>query len=312
MQMVTRVATTADVPIIQRIVDAYQLSFDANEKRLGEAEALELIEGFFEPATTLLCRQGSSVDWDSFISLHPDENRERFYLDLYFLPDCTNLDDPFSLALSIARDLHPQWRLWLGVHRKDERYREMLERRGFSILRKYWLMEVELAGIESAHLPQGLHLEEVDFLDDQRRHDFWRVHQDSFSGHFGFKAREFENWSELLLRNVENMKNRVWLLSSGREPVGFVECTEELLHEETAYVAGLGVRQQFQGRGYGETLLRFVIRHEFDLGRKKLALNVDTGNESGALRLYEKVGMKPISEWHQYENLDWAQEEKSL
>jgi predicted GNAT family acetyltransferase len=33
---------------------------------------------------------------------------------------------------------------------------------------------------------------------------------------------------------------------------------------------------------------------------------VDAGNESGALRLYEKVGMKPISEWHQYENLNWS------
>lgn len=28
-------------------------------------------------------------------------------------------------------------------------------------------------------------------------------------------------------------------------------------------------------------------------------LNVDTGNESGALRLYEKVGFKPESSWIQ-------------
>jgi ribosomal protein S18 acetylase RimI-like enzyme len=42
------------------------------------------------------------------------------------------------------------------------------------------------------------------------------------------------------------------------------------------------------------------------LGRSKLCLSVDAGNESGALRLYEKVGMKPISEQHHYEDLNWS------
>jgi hypothetical protein len=30
-----------------------------------------------------------------------------------------------------------------------------------------------------------------------------------------------------------------------------------------------------------------------------LELNVDTGNETGALKLYEKVGLKPESSWIQ-------------
>jgi predicted GNAT family acetyltransferase len=44
------------------------------------------------------------------------------------------------------------------------------------------------------------------------------------------------------------------------------------------------------------------------MGFRSLCLNVDAGNESGALRLYEKVGMKAISEWHQYENPQWLEQ----
>lgn len=309
MSIVVRNTTLADIPLIQRIVDAYQHSFDPDEKRMGEGEARELVEGFFEPSTTLLCRSEANDDWDSLISLHPDVNRSRFYLDLYFLPECNILEEIFSLALKRARDEHPDWQLWLGVHKKDDRFREVLERRGFSILRKYWLMEMNLDEITSFNLPADHSIVEVNIHERGEREKFWQIHQDSFGKHFGFKERSFDDWSELLLRNAETMRIRVWLLMIQGEATGFVETSEELIHEDTGYVAGLGVRQGFQGRGFGEILLRFAISHESSLGRRKLALNVDTGNESGALRLYEKVGMKPISEWHQYENPQWSTEE---
>ena len=273
---------------------------------MSESEVREMLEGFFEPSTTLLCRSESVKEWDSLIALHPDENRERFYLDIYFRPECQILDEVFSRAIEIASDLHPDWRLWLGVHKLDLRYKELLHQRGFSILRKYWTMEMELTADHYLELPIDTKIEEVDLENVDQRESLWRVHQDSFSNHFGFKERSFEDWSQHLLQKRETLKIRAWLLSINGESVGFLDCDESLLHEETGYVAGLGVIKSHQGRGLGELLLRFAIANERSSDRSKLALNVDTGNESGALRLYEKVGMKPISEWHQYENLDWS------
>jgi ribosomal protein S18 acetylase RimI-like enzyme len=89
-------------------------------------------------------------------------------------------------------------------------------------------------------------------------------------------------------------------------PAGFVDFNDEQLHNDSGYVHGLGVRQAFQGKGLGEALLRHAIQINSELGRSKLCLSVDAGNESGALRLYEKVGMKPISELHHYEDLNWS------
>ncbi len=273
---------------------------------MGESEAQEMLEGFFEPSTTRLCRSEASDEWDSLIALHPDQNRERFYLDIYFLPECQILEEVFSKAIEIVAESHPDWRLWLGVHKLDLRYKELLHRRGFSILRKYWTMEMELNSEQEIQIRDQVTITEVDLDDVEERRNLWKVHQDSFSSHFGFKERSFEEWSQHLLQKKETLKIRAWLLRIEGEPAGFLDCDEGLLHEGTGYVAGLGVIKSFQGRGLGEQLLRFAIANERSLGRSKLALNVDAGNESGALRLYEKVGMKPISEWHQYENLEWS------
>jgi GNAT superfamily N-acetyltransferase len=85
----------------------------------------------------------------------------------------------------------------------------------------------------------------------------------------------------------------------------------DILHQHDRKTNPLGEdfdyrEEAFQGKGLGEALLRHAIQINSALGRSKLCLSVDAGNESGALRLYEKVGMKPISEWHQYENLNWS------
>jgi ribosomal protein S18 acetylase RimI-like enzyme len=145
---------------------------------------------------------------------------------------------------------------------------------------------------------------DLDKEDDLRT--FHEVHQDAFSQHFGFMPRQFNEWSELVLRHKVEINLQAWLISVNGVPAGFVDFNDEQLHNDSGYVSGLGVRQAFQGKGLGEALLRHAIQVNSELGRSKLCLSVDAGNESGALRLYEKVGMKPISEWHQYENLNWS------
>ena len=46
--------------------------------------------------------------------------------------------------------------------------------------------------------------------------------------------------------------------------------------------------------GLGEALLRAAFAELFARGRRRVGLGVDTENVTGALRLYERVGMRPI------------------
>jgi len=87
-------------------------------------------------------------------------------------------------------------------------------------------------------------------------------------------------------------ENARWILFENESPVGFIECTDIKKEFETGYVDGLGVIQSAQGKGYGELLLRWALHYYHSIDRKHVELNVDSGNESGALRLYQKVGLK--------------------
>jgi ribosomal protein S18 acetylase RimI-like enzyme len=306
MTLIERVATDDDVSKILDIANSNLLSLNPNEIPMGEIEGREFVRGFFDPAITRLTKLHSEEDWLSFITLNPDSSRKRFYLDIYTRPGAQTLLPSLDLALELARKHDPEYRLWLGTQSNDFVYKSLLENRGFTILRKYWTLEMRLpvhieSGSESLSVIRKLDLDKEDDL-----RTFHEVHQDAFSQHFGFMPRQFSEWSELVIRDKDETNMQAWLISVNGEPAGFVDFNDEQLHNDSGYVAGLGVRQAFQGKGLGEALLRHAIQVNSELGRSKLCLSVDAGNESGALRLYEKVGMKPISEWHQYENLNWS------
>lgn len=306
MSLIAQAATEADVLKIQEIANSNLLALNPNDIPMGEIEVREFVRGLFDPAITRLTRLHSDEDWQSFITLNPDSSRKRSYLDIYTRPGAETLSPSLDLALELARKHGSDYRLWLGVQSNDLAYKSILENRGFTILRKYWTLEMRLpAHIKSSSNSLGV-IHKLDLTKKDELRTYHEVHQDSFSQHFGFVPRPFNEWSELVLRDQDDINLQVWLISVNGSPAGFVESNDELLHNDSGYVSGLGVKQAFQGKGLGEALLRHVIQVNSELGRSKLCLGVDAGNESGALRLYEKVGMKPISEWHQYENFNWS------
>ena len=306
MELISRPATEADIEIVKRIGNANLQSFNPREKSIGDLEAREFLRGFFDPAITRLVRTPSSENWESFITLNPDRSRKRFYLDIYTIPGATTLEFSLTMALNLAKEFDPSFQLWLGAQSNDHFYKSLLESRGFGLIRKYWTLEMDLDQTVSVSLNSPGTIREIDIKVEAELQSFHSVHQDSFSKHFGFMPRSYEEWSRFVRQDSEELGLRAWLISLNGEDVGFLDCNDELKHENCGYVAGLGVRLAHHGKGLGEALLHHAIQIHTEIGRKKLCLNVDAGNESGALRLYEKVGLKPFSEWHQYENPDWS------
>lgn len=306
-ELISRPADESDLEVVKLIANSNLKFFNPKEKSIGDIEAREFLRGFFDPAITRLTRSSSSQNWESFITLNPDLSRKRFYLDIYTLPGATTLEPSLDLAINLAKEFDPNFQLWLGTQSNDLAYKSLLEERNFVLIRKYWTLEMNLEQKQNLNMDLPGPIREIDLKDAVELRSFHSVHQDSFSTHFGFMPRSFEDWSKRVLQDAEELGLRVWLISLNGEDVGFLDCNDELKHEECGYVAGLGVRLAHHGKGLGEALLRHAIKTYANLGLKKLCLNVDAGNESGALRLYEKVGMKPFSEWHQYENIEWSQ-----
>jgi ribosomal protein S18 acetylase RimI-like enzyme len=78
----------------------------------------------------------------------------------------------------------------------------------------------------------------------------------------------------------------VWFLAeAGAELAGVCLCWRE------GWVKDLAVRPSWRGRGLGEALLREAFAEFHRRGLETVGLKVDADNPTGAVRLYERVGM---------------------
>ena len=88
----------------------------------------------------------------------------------------------------------------------------------------------------------------------------------------------------------------MWLLAWDRDVVaGFALAFPQHAGDETlGWIDSLGVRPPWRRRGLGQTLLRTAFSRLHARGLRKVGLGVDAGNETGALRLYERAGMRVV------------------
>lgn len=145
---------------------------------------------------------------------------------------------------------------------------------------------------------QGVEIRSIDISNPDQVVLWHKLHQNSFSKHFGFAPRELEKWRELVQDSATD-PNGVFFAFKNGEPVGFCQCNDEYVDDNRGFINLLGVTLENHGTGIGEALLQTGISYCITKGYDSVELNVDTGNESGALKLYEKVGFKTESSWIQ-------------
>ena len=64
----------------------------------------------------------------------------------------------------------------------------------------------------------------------------------------------------------------------------------EMTGKREAYVAKLGTRREYRGRGLASTLLQHCMKAYEEAGYAEAALDVDSENPTGALGIYERAG----------------------
>jgi ribosomal protein S18 acetylase RimI-like enzyme len=196
--------------------------------------------------------------------------------------------------------------MWPGANVLDTKLIEGWAKFDFTLLRRYFTMRMPISSDFERTQIEGLVIEPFDTTDPDQQRDWHRIHQDSFQNHFGFHARPFDSWITKALTENTFDPNGVFRASVDGRTVGFCECADEFVEERRGYISALGVGQDDVGHGYGEALLRHGIAYCASRGFDSVELGVDTANESGALRLYEKVGFRAESSWIQMSNDEWA------
>ncbi len=158
-------------------------------------------------------------------------------------------------------------------------------------------MKLILEGpIAVSELPDGVALRTV-----SKDHDIEivaRTTTEAFKDHYGWVERP---WSETIERwaNYRAMAewddDLVFIAETPDGPVGtLVGLRSYGSHGDVGYIGSLGVLRAWRGKGLARTLLTTAFAEYQHRGMQAVALDVDADNLTGATRLYESVGMKPV------------------
>jgi ribosomal protein S18 acetylase RimI-like enzyme len=304
-------AEVSEAGVLAELINQHELTIDPESTSIGLEESKEIIEGFFDPAIAAFIYTEDKELPSAFYSVNPDATRKRLFTDVYARPGSNLIKEALVESLKAAAAEFSSYEHWFGVNTKDTVMRSALESLGMEVIRTYWHMKKALTPSDAASNERP----EVSIRlvsGDQDMQTWWALHQDSFSKHFGFAPRPMDIWIQQTQSASTLDPESCFILEYQAEPAGFVQLANANYHLNGGYVDVLGVAHKFQGLGLGQTLLQHAINHSVKQGREFIELNVDSGNESGALRLYEKLGFRSNSAWEQYENKNWVEFVRSL
>ncbi len=168
---------------------------------------------------------------------------------------------------------------------------ELLRNRGYELVRYFFRMEIDLAQkLAEPVWPEAITVRT--FRPGEERAVF-DADLEAFEDHWDSFPVPFEQWREYFLESSE-FDPDLWFLAEDDDDIaGIALCWSER-RPHTGQVNVLGVRRPWRQRGLGTALLLHAF-HEFRRrGRAKLDLHVDGENLTGAVRLYERVGMHVV------------------
>jgi mycothiol synthase len=176
--------------------------------------------------------------------------------------------------------------------------RALARERGYELVRHFWRMEIDVSESEPPEpkTPEGVAIRQYrPGADDRALH---AMHEEAFGEHWEFVPTELDEWLGWR-QEREDYVPALWQLAvSEGEVAGAALCFGE---RDRGWVLDLGVGKRWRGRGLGLALLRAGFRELRRGGYTKIGLEVDSANETGATRLYERAGMVVTRQYDTHE-----------
>jgi ribosomal protein S18 acetylase RimI-like enzyme len=304
-----RAVTMDDVPALLDLVERLT-SAVLGEPEVSESEMRDDLTG----AHFDLAR-------DTFIAVAPDgrataygqgrdEHTGTGWVDVYIDPALADeLFDPLAdaaieaaarrVAESVRDRGESRVRLTANLYDTEVRMRAAYERAGIVVETVYWRLQ-RLFGpdevLELPAVPNGFTVTKVDPRDDAIIEQAYHLFHETFSEHHGHDGRQ-EALADFIedSRGTESFDPDAWWFAwRDTDPVGLLIGDDRRAEQGVGYVRAVGVQKQLRGRGIARALLLSAFADYQVRGRQGVQLGVDTGNTTGATRLYASVGMTSL------------------
>jgi mycothiol synthase len=215
--------------------------------------------------------------------------------------DARAVDHEAAEALVAAAEAHVgSGRIHGVIKADDDVMRSTYEERGYELIRHSFQMRIELEGdLSHPEWPAGLVVRNLRPGDEERVH---AATQDAFADHWDFHPQTFEQWRAYTLDRHDFDRELWWLVEDdGELAAAAVNSWHFSGDREFGWVQLLGVRPPWRRRGLATALLRQSFLTFRERGAKRVGLGVDAENTTGAVGLYERVGMRPYRRNDLYE-----------
>jgi mycothiol synthase len=168
------------------------------------------------------------------------------------------------------------------------------ERAGYRIVRHSFQMRIELRGeIDEPSWPPGIVVRTYDPAADEKR--MYEATMESFADHWDFQRTPIEEWRVYGVGRESFDPSLWWLAEDGGEVAGLSQNSWHFSGDRTfGWIGTLGVRRPWRRRGLGRALLLHSFADFQRRGATRVGLGVDAENTTGAVRLYESVGMHVV------------------
>ncbi len=294
-ELSVRAPTPRDAPAIAELLDSHAVATGRPADETAEAVARWFELEDLDPAGDMFVAvEGLRIVGYADVSA-PGDDRDLLNVDLRVPPGRDLIVE--RLLAEVERRAEQLGsdgaRIRAFANERDDDYRAALSRHGFGIVRSSFTMEIELeTPADDPVWPSGL--ASRPFREGEER-AVYGAYVEAFADHWGFVPESFVDWCTWNFG--PDRGTSLWrLVEDGGEVAALCMSTPSRGGDETlGWVNVLAVRRPWRRRGLGRALLLESFGLFRSLGRLRAGLGVDSENTTGALALYESVGMRATS-----------------
>jgi ribosomal protein S18 acetylase RimI-like enzyme len=179
----------------------------------------------------------------------------------------------------------------------------LLESAGYTAVRYgFQMVRPTLDDAPDAPMPDGLEIREVR-EEDLRK--IWDAADEAFRDGWGYRAPTEEDY-QVFLADPLSQDRSLWRVAWDGDEVagqvrGFInEDANRAFGRKWGWVENISVRRPWRRRGLARALMNETFKALRERGMTEGTLGVDALNPTGALRIYESIGFRPVSESRVY------------
>lgn len=183
--------------------------------------------------------------------------------------------------------------------------KELFDAVGYTGIRHSFTMErVMDTPPEPPVIPKGIVIRPI--IAPAEYEEIHRVDQEAFRDHWGHVDQPFEETFAQLMHFIQESGKHdpaLWFVAMDGDRMAGISLCRLVANAdpESGWVDTLAVRKEYRKHGVGLALLLHSFREFSQRGQRKAQLGVDSGNLTGALRLYQRAGMHVLRQFDLYE-----------